>query len=84
MKYDKIFKNGRIYTMESEGDCWYGLAVDGEKIAALYAGESDITDEAEEVIDLQGQTMLPGFIDCHMHLLSYTQSLQSVSLRGVE
>ena len=84
MKYDKIFKNGRIHTMESEGDCWYGLAVDGEKIAALYAGEADITDEAEEVIDLQGQTMLPGFIDCHMHLLSYTQSLQSVSLRGAK
>ena len=84
MKYDKIFKNGKIYSMEREGESYYGIAVMGDQIAEVYASEGDITDEADEVIDLQGQTMLPGFIDCHMHLLSYAQSLQSVNLRGAK
>ncbi len=46
MKFDKIFKNGKIYTMEREGDCWYGLAVEGDTIAKLYPDEASITDEA--------------------------------------
>ena len=82
MKAEKLFKNGKIYTMEKEGDVYAALATYGDKILKMWKEGEEITEEAEEVIDLQGKTVLPGFIDCHMHLLSYTQSLQSVNLRG--
>ncbi|MCI8645469.1 MAG: amidohydrolase [Firmicutes bacterium] len=82
MKADTLFVNGRIYTMENEGEWCTAIAVTGDRITAAFQTD-DLGDyEADEVIDLKGKTVLPGFIDCHLHLLSYTQSLQSVSLRG--
>lgn len=37
-----------------------------------------------EVVDLGGRTVLPGFIDSHLHLLSLGFSLKSVSLNEVK
>lgn len=34
-------------------------------------------------IDLKGATVLPGFIDCHIHLLEYGLSLRKLDLRDV-
>jgi len=82
MKVDKLFINGMIYTMEEEGDVCKAIAVTGDRIVKTFQSDDLEGYEAEEVIDLEGKAVLPGFIDCHQHLLSYTQSLQSVSLRG--
>lgn len=82
MKVEKLFINGKIYTMEAEGDFCDAIAVTGDRIIKTLRAEETAAYEAEEVIDLKGKAVLPGFIDCHLHLLSYTQSLQSVSLRG--
>ena len=81
--FDKVFFNGKIYSMEQEGEYFDAVAIRDGKIARTFLPGEEIPRDAEEMIDLKGRTMLPGFIDCHMHLLSYTQSLQSVSLRGV-
>ncbi|MCB6992072.1 amidohydrolase [bacterium 210820-DFI.6.37] len=82
MKVDKLFVNGRVYTMEAEGETRGAIAVTGDRIVKTFATDDLEGYEADEVIDLHGKSVLPGFIDCHLHLLSYTQSLQSVSLRG--
>lgn len=82
MRVEKIVKNGTIYSMDTEGESYAAMAINGERIVRTYKKGEEITEQADEVIDLEGKAVLPGFIDCHMHLLSYTQSLQSVSLRG--
>lgn len=43
---------------------------------AVFSEDADSVD----LVDLQGQTLLPGFNDSHMHLLGYGQSLFQVDL----
>ena len=35
-----------------------------------------------EVVDLQGKTLMPGFIDSHSHLIRFSQALTTVDLTG--
>ena len=78
---DTIFYNGRINTLEPGWGPQSAVAVqDGiiqrvggdEEILALKTAQT-------ELVDLQGKTMLPGFTDSHMHLLSYGYSLEKVN-----
>ena len=58
-KADKLFINGRIYTMESEGDCKEALAVKDGIITFVGSNvEASETVEAAETIDLAGKAML--------------------------
>lgn len=67
---DMVFRGGTVITMLSEDDTDNtAVAVkDGE---IVYVGDEDgietyISDETE-VIELDGQTLMPGFIDGHIH-----------------
>ena len=67
---DKIWFGGPILTMNEAGDSVDAVAVKNGIILA--AGSSkDMTDhkgENTEMIDLDGKTMLPGFVDAHGHV----------------
>lgn len=67
---DQIYHNGTVITMEGEADKATSVAVKNGKILAV--SETSLIDQhkgdATEVIDLQGKTLLPGFIDAHSHI----------------
>ena len=46
------------------------IGVDGERIAAVVAAASPSTEDT--VVDLDGRWLLPGLIDCHVHLTQPT------------
>ncbi len=58
-----IFTNGRLVFPDRIED-GLSLRVEGGKIAALY---QQVRSAGEEVIDLQGNFLAPGFIDLHVH-----------------
>lgn len=63
----KLIKNVRII---NEGRSYQGaVLINGEMIEAVYEGEvpSEITAEAQEVVDGQGKWLLPGCIDDQVH-----------------
>jgi len=67
---DLIYHNGTIITMEGEDQKATSVAVKNGKILSvsdqsLVAGHSG---NSTKVIDLQGKTLLPGFIDAHSHM----------------
>lgn len=69
---DLIFFNGVILTMRDAPERVEALAVAGEKVAAL-GSEADIlpmADASTVLVDLEGSTLLPGFIDPHTHLFN--------------
>ncbi|MCW4026593.1 MAG: amidohydrolase [Candidatus Bathyarchaeota archaeon] len=41
-------------------------------------------DDRTTVMDLQGRTVVPGFIDSHVHMLGFGRSLQHLDLRNVK
>ena len=68
-KADYIFKNGAIYTIDSNNPTAQAIAITGKYIT--YVGTNDgvlpFVGNKTQVIDLKGQMLLPGFVDSHIH-----------------
>ena len=62
-----ILYNGTIYTMEGPPIPLGYVRIGGGLIQEVGAGEPR-ADDGEERVDLQGQSVYPGFIDAHTHL----------------
>ncbi len=61
------FDNAHIIT--GTGDHFHGyLLIDGEKIIAVGKGQPSEDVSGHERFDMGGRTILPGLIDCHVHL----------------
>jgi predicted amidohydrolase YtcJ len=67
---DEIWFGGPILTMNEAGDSVDAVAVKNGIILAVGSSEdmTDHKDENTEMIDLDGKTMLPGFVDAHGHV----------------
>ncbi|PLB55765.1 putative metal-dependent hydrolase [Aspergillus steynii IBT 23096] len=77
-----LYKNGTIVSGSSAEDFSTCMLVEDDRIA--YTGNDVHLHEgsADEVVDLQGKRVLPGFIDGHMHLLLFGASLSKLSLES--
>ncbi|MYF69863.1 MAG: amidohydrolase [Proteobacteria bacterium] len=66
---DRIFLNGRIVTMDPNFTIVSALAVEGARVLATgdAAAMLALADTDSVVEDLDGQMMLPGLIDSHLH-----------------
>lgn len=71
MAADYVFVNGEVLTVDAEDQVVEAVAVEGNRIVAV--GTSDdvlrLRGSETQTIDLDGRTLLPGFIDAHVHLL---------------
>ena len=80
-----ILRGGHIVTMEASQPAVQALAIRGDRIVAL--GSNDEIQEyagpATSVIDLAGQTAIPGFIEGHGHFLGVGQSRMVIDLMDV-
>jgi predicted amidohydrolase YtcJ len=70
---DKILMNGNILTMEESQPQVEAMALQFGCIAKAGRREEveKLATQATQVIDLRGQTVLPGFIDTHNHFCLY-------------
>ncbi len=68
-KADYVFKNGAIYTIDSENPTAQAIAIKGKLIT--YVGSNDgvspFIGDTTRVTDLKGQMLLPGFVESHSH-----------------
>jgi predicted amidohydrolase YtcJ len=68
-----LYLNGDIYTMDAGQPRAEAMAIDEASGRILAVGSNDEVrrvGQHREAIDLRGRTVLPGFIDSHIHLLS--------------
>ncbi len=56
------------------------VVVDGERIIAI--GDRSAIPAGARVIELRGQTLMPGFINCHEHPLMYGDDYQNAHLQA--
>lgn len=79
---NRIFYNGNIYTADKYNTFAQAMYVENGKIK--FIGTNDQVQKYENIaagiIDLNKRTVLPGFIDSHMHLLAYGKSLDELDL----
>jgi len=66
---DLVLTNGKIITLEDIAPTAEALAVSGDRILAVGTAKKikSHIGSSTRVIDLQGQTAVPGFIDSHAH-----------------
>lgn len=78
--------NARIWTGDEAQPWAEAIAIKGETI--LHVGSSaevrKMLDAGTELIDAQGQMVLPGFNDAHVHFIDGGFGLSSVSLRDAK
>ena len=56
------------------------VVVDGERIVAV--GDRSVIPAGARVVELPGQTLIPGFINCHEHPLMYGDDYQNAHLQA--
>src|SRR5215204_1972835 len=68
---DIIITNAKVFTSDESNSRAEAVAVKGNRIIYVgnNAGVQAFKDESTRVIDGQGRTLTPGFIDTHVHLL---------------
>lgn len=80
--YDSIYYGGVIIPMTGENIRYDALATSEGKIVAH--GSLDIlskhADSSTKMIDLQGATLIPGFIDGHSHIMMGMEGINHVNL----
>ena len=83
---DLVLTNGNIVTVDDERPSAEAIAVTGDRIAAVGSvGEiAPWIGETTEVIDLAGQTAIPGLIEGHGHYTSFGGSLLILDFRYAE
>jgi predicted amidohydrolase YtcJ len=82
---DLIIRGGTIYTVEEGNPSVEAVAVSGDKIvyAGDLAGIKKFEGENTKIIDLQGKTMTPGFIEGHGHFMGLGYNELQLDLMNV-
>ena len=80
----RIFKNAKIYSMDKDDNIYEAVAVDNGRIAFAGSNEEVLKKyaDAEEIIDLEGRTVIPGFNDSNVNFVSYARFNTMLDLSG--
>ena len=80
---DLVIVNAKVWTVDPAAPCGEAIALCGERIAAVGSGDEirSWTGPHTNTIDADGKTVMPGFVDAHVHFSDGGFSLSSVKLR---
>src|SRR5258705_8740625 len=82
---DLVFKNGNIYTANESMPRAEAVAVKGDRI--VFVGSNDavqkLVGKDTRVVDLHGNTVLPGITDAHHHLSGVGFREMTLNLEGI-
>ena len=81
----KIYFNGNIITVDKKESVVEAMLVENGQIKAVGTKEEvlGLADDKTTNVDLEGKTILPGFIDPHGHIVAMSQVLLIASLGQV-
>ncbi len=86
----QVWRNGTVLTMDPQGTQATAIVIEDDEIVAV-GNDEDVAgwrDDADVEIDLQGRTVVPGFIEAHGHfpgagLAAVAADLNSPPIGGV-
>ncbi len=83
LKADFAVRGGRILTLDRDNTEAQALAALHGRIVAVGSNQEvrDLIGPATQVVDLAGETVIPGFHDAHCHILLFGLSLVEVNAR---
>ena len=83
---DLLIVNANVLTMSDGRPRCDALAIVGNKIAAVGSASelAELKGPSTQLIDAQGCTVLPGFVESHMHLFSGADGQRLLQLGDVQ
>ncbi len=75
-----LLLNGSIHTMDEQRPTAQAILIESGRVSRVGTNEEFLSVGDAEKLDLEGMTVFPGFVDSHVHLLSYGLSLDEVDL----
>jgi predicted amidohydrolase YtcJ len=88
MKANLIIKNGSVYTTDMNGNTFHYEAVAASGGMILAVGSNDeimkFVNASTEIVDAEGNTVLPGMCDAHLHAAFTAEIPFSVNMYGIE
>jgi predicted amidohydrolase YtcJ len=83
-RVDLIVHHAQIYTVDNLFSTAEAMAVQDGKIVAVGSNDDILKEyKSDSVVNAEGATIYPGFIDAHAHFVGYGQSLFAVDLMFV-
>ncbi|MBS7617317.1 amidohydrolase family protein, partial [Candidatus Bathyarchaeota archaeon] len=81
---DVVILNANVITLNSRQPKAEAIAIVDNRILAVGSNEEicGYISDRTRVIDADGKTVVPGFIDCHVHMTKFEQYLQTLDLRN--
>ena len=81
---DIVFKNGNVYTANDKAPRAEAIAVKADRIVFVgsNADAQKYVGQSTRVVDLKGNTVLPGFTDSHQHLSGVGLREMTLNLEG--
>ncbi|HUG88405.1 MAG TPA: amidohydrolase [Actinomycetota bacterium] len=77
---DLVLANGRVYTVDDDFSTAEAVAIKGDTIVGV--GSTDevrrLAGDDTRVVDLEGRTVVPGFMDSHLHPIYAGKNLPQV------
>jgi predicted amidohydrolase YtcJ len=82
---DLIVVNARVLTVDDDNPRAEAVAVKGDRIVAVgdRSAVTDFAGPATRILDAAGGSVVPGFIEAHMHLFAGAAELSHLQLSGV-
>src|SRR6218665_3243938 len=75
-KADTIIHHAIIYTANSKNDIAEAIVITDGKIVLTGSNDEVLKNyEADKLIDAEGKTILPGFIDAHCHFTGFATDM---------
>ncbi|MEC5421917.1 amidohydrolase [Virgibacillus sp. C22-A2] len=78
-----LWFGGQIYTLENEGEAVEAVFTENDIIKAVGTYEKlyhTYYEQIHQEINLYGKTMLPGFVDSHLHIIGHGEKLLRLDL----
>ncbi len=82
---DVVFVNGNVYTVNEKQARAEAVAVKGDRIVFVgsNANAKQFQGSGTRVVDLHGETVVPGMTDAHYHFIGVGQREMNLNLEGI-
>src|SRR6266487_4780436 len=82
---DVVFVNGNVYTVNEKQPRAEAIAIKGDRIVFVgsNANAKRFQGGGTRVIDLHGETVVPGMTDAHYHFIGVGQREMNLNLEGI-
>jgi predicted amidohydrolase YtcJ len=80
-----IVHNAKIYTVDSAFSIAEAMAIQNDKIVAIGKNEDILNNyQADKILDEEGNTIFPGFIDAHCHFTGFATDQWKCDVTGTK